>query len=66
VVDIYLTIVNKYMFLLLVFLMVLSLQLNMFDTAATEEDLKLGYKHDFKSVIEYRKILGQTPISLAT
>jgi hypothetical protein len=38
----------------------------MFDTAATEEDLKLGYKHGFKSVIEYRKILGQTPISPAT
>jgi len=38
----------------------------MFDTAATEEDLKLGYKHGFKSVIEYRKILGQTHISLAT
>ena len=38
----------------------------MFDTTATEEDLKLGYKHGFKSVIEYRKILGQTPISLAT
>jgi hypothetical protein len=54
------------MFLLLVFLMVLALQLNMFDTATTEEDLKLGNKHDFKSVIEYRKILGQTPISLAT
>jgi hypothetical protein len=35
----------------------------MFDIAATEEDLKLGYKHGFKSVIEYRKILGQTPIS---
>jgi hypothetical protein len=38
----------------------------MFDTAATEEDLNLGYKHGFKSVIEYRKILGQTPISPAT
>jgi hypothetical protein len=37
----------------------------MFDTVATEEDLKLGYKHGFKSVIEYRKILGQTPISPA-
>jgi hypothetical protein len=35
----------------------------MFDTIATEEDLKLGYKHGFKSVIEYRKILVQTPIS---
>jgi hypothetical protein len=27
--------------------------------------MKLGYKHGFKSFIEYRKILGQTPISLA-
>ena len=33
----------------------------MFDTATTEEDLKLG----FKSVIEYRKSLGQAPISPA-
>jgi hypothetical protein len=38
----------------------------MLDTAATEEDLKLGDKHNFKSVIEYRKILAQTPISPAT
>jgi hypothetical protein len=37
----------------------------MFDTTTTEEDLKLGYRYGFKSVIEYRKILGQTPISLA-
>jgi hypothetical protein len=37
----------------------------MFDTAATEEDLKLGYKHGFKGVIEYRKSFGQTPISPA-
>ena len=40
--------------------------LNMFDTAAIEEDLKLGYKHGFKSVIEYRKSLGKTPISPST
>jgi hypothetical protein len=38
----------------------------MFDTAATEEDLNLGYKHGFKSVIEYKKSFGQTPISPAT
>jgi hypothetical protein len=38
----------------------------MFQTSATEEDLKLGYKHGFKSVIEYRRSLGQTPISPAT
>jgi len=38
----------------------------MFDTVATEENLKLGYKHDFKSVIEYKKSLGQTPISPTT
>ena len=38
----------------------------MFDTATIEEDLNLGYKYGFKSVIEYRKILGQTPIFPAT
>jgi hypothetical protein len=38
----------------------------MFDTAATEEDLKLGYRNGFKTVIEYRKIFEQTPISPAT
>ena len=38
----------------------------MFDTVATKEDLNLGYKHGFKTMIEYRKILGQTLISLAT
>ena len=37
----------------------------MFNTATTEDELKLGYKHGFKSVIEYRKSLGQTPISPA-
>ena len=40
-----------------------ALQGNMFQDAATEEDLKLGFKYGFKSVIEYRKSLGQTPIS---
>jgi hypothetical protein len=30
---------------------------------ATKEDLKLGFKFGFQSVVEYRKILGQTPIS---
>ena len=34
----------------------------MFDTSATKEDLKLGYKHGFKSVIEYIKSLGQTQV----
>jgi hypothetical protein len=37
----------------------------MFDTTSAKEDLKLGYEHGFKSVIEYRKNLGQTPISPA-
>jgi hypothetical protein len=37
----------------------------MFDIVAIEEDLKLGYKHGFEIVIEYRKRLGQTPISPA-
>ena len=39
-----------------------ALQGNTFQYAATEEDLKLGFKYGFKSVIEYRKRLGQTPI----
>ena len=43
-----------------------TLQGNTFQDAATEEDLKLGFKYGFKSVIEYQKILGQTPISLMT
>jgi len=38
----------------------------MFQDASTEEDLKLGFKYGFKSVIEYQKILGQTPISPMT
>jgi hypothetical protein len=38
----------------------------MFNTTAIEEDLNLGYKHGFKSVIEYIKILGQTLISPST
>ena len=40
-----------------------ALQGNMFQDSATEEDLQLGFKYGFKSVIEYQKILGQTPIS---
>ena len=43
-----------------------ALQGNMFQDAATEEDLNLGFKYGFKSIIEYRKILGQTPISPMT
>jgi len=43
-----------------------ALQGNTFQDAATEEDLKLGFKYGFKSVIEYRKILGKTPISPMT
>ena len=40
-----------------------TLQGNTFQDAATEEDLNLGFKYGFKSVIKYQKILGQTPIS---
>ena len=40
-----------------------ALQENMFQDVATEEDIKLGFKFGFKSVIEYWKSLGQTPIS---
>ena len=43
-----------------------ALQGNTFQDAATEEDLKLGFKYGFKSVIKYRKSLGQTPISPIT
>jgi hypothetical protein len=32
-----------------------------FGTKTTEEDLKLGYKHGYKAVVELRKILGQIP-----
>jgi hypothetical protein len=35
----------------------------MFDTTATEEELNIGYNHGFKSVIEYGRSLGKTPIS---
>ena len=40
-----------------------ALQGNTFQDAATKEDLNLGFKYGFKSVIEYQKSLGQTPIS---
>ena len=40
-----------------------ALQGNTFQDDATEKDLKLGFKYGFKSVIEYRKNLGQTLIS---
>lgn len=39
---------------------------NRFQDVATEEDLNLSFKHGFKSVIEYQKSLGQTPISPMT
>ena len=35
-----------------------ALQGNTFQDATTKEDLKLGFKYGFKSVIEYRKKLG--------
>ena len=43
-----------------------ALQGNTFQDVATEEDLKIGFKYGFKSVIEYRKNLAQTPISPMT
>ena len=43
-----------------------ALQGNTFQYAATEEDLKFGFKYGFKSVIEDRKSLGKTPISPMT
>jgi len=39
--------------------------LNTFQTVATEEDRKLGFKYSFKTVIEYQRSLEQTPISSA-
>ena len=39
-----------------------ELQGNTFQDAATKEELNLGFKYGFKSVIEYRKSLGKTPI----
>ena len=32
-----------------------------FGTETTEEDLKLGYKYDYKGVVEHWKSLGQIP-----
>jgi hypothetical protein len=32
-----------------------------FGTETMEEDLQLGYKYDYKVVVEHRKILGQLP-----
>ena len=43
-----------------------ALQGNTFQYVATKEDLKLSFKYGFKSVIEYQKILGKTPISPMT
>ena len=34
-----------------------------FRTRTTEEDLQLGYKYGYKSVVDHRKIMGQTPSS---
>jgi hypothetical protein len=34
-----------------------------FRTETTEEDLQLGYKYDYKVVVDHRKNMGQTPRS---
>ena len=39
---------------------------NTFQDFSTEEDLNLGFKYGFKSVIEYQKSLGKTRISPMT
>jgi hypothetical protein len=39
------------------------LQASTFLDAATDEDLKIGFKGGFESVVEHRKSLGQTPIN---
>ena len=43
-----------------------ALQGNAFQDVATEEELNFSFKYGFKSVIEYRKFMGQTPISPMT
>jgi hypothetical protein len=35
----------------------------MMKSPTTKEELKVGFKFVFQSVVEYRKILGHTPIS---
>ena len=65
-VNIYLIVVNKYMFLLLVFLMVLCIAVKYVRHYFHRGGPKSWLQARFKSVIEYRKILGQTPISPAT
>jgi hypothetical protein len=34
-----------------------------FGTKTMEEDLQLGYKYDYKAMVDRRKIMGQTPRS---
>ena len=34
-----------------------------FGTETMEEDLQLGYKYDYKVMVDRRKIMGQTPRS---
>ena len=43
-----------------------ALQGNAFQDVATKEELNFSFKYGFKSVIEYRKFMGQTPISPMT
>jgi hypothetical protein len=38
-----------------------AMQGDEFGTETMEEDLKLGYKYDYKAVVEHQKILGQIP-----
>ena len=34
-----------------------------FETETMEEDLQLGYKYDYKAMVDHRKNMGQTPRS---
>ena len=56
--NIYFKVANKYLFLIEGIYMCYALQGNVFQDASTKEDLKLGFKYGFKSVIEYQKSLG--------
>ena len=43
-----------------------ALQGNVYQDVSTEEELNFSFKYGFKSVIEYRKFMGKTPISPMT
>ena len=40
-----------------------AMQGDNFRTETTEEDLQIGYKYGYKSMVDHRKSMGQTPRS---